>query len=289
MRAGPPAPSTGPVKTDTSRQLTTFAVVLPVLVLPAVAYAVSRGVDLDRVGDAPVPAQLALYGQALAPAVAAAVAFRARGFPWGFRKVPLATLLHAWAIPVAGLALAYGVGWLTGLASFSPDGLPMPPPLMVAVGLVPGLAPYLVLALGEQLGWSSFLATRLGERHSADVVALVVGLAWALFHVPLMLFVPGAVDPGVPTAYALLWFAIQSVVLAFPLVWFRLRTGSIWPVLVVHATLNAGIYFVGQAMTRPQAPWLLGEGGVLTTAGLAVAVALTARWWRQSRVSPAAA
>nr|WP_062335005.1 CPBP family intramembrane glutamic endopeptidase [Herbidospora sakaeratensis] len=277
------------MKTDTSRQIATFALVLPVLVLPAVAYAVSQGVDLDRVGEAPIPAQIALYGQALAPALAAAVAFRGRGFPWGFGKAPPTTLLTAWAIPVIGAGVAYGTGWLTGLASFSAQGLPMPPVLTLLVGLVPGLVPYLVLALGEQLGWSSLLVTRLGERHSADVVAVIVGLAWALFHVPLMLFVPGAVDPGVPMAYALFWFAVQSVVLAFPLVWFRLRTGSIWPVLVLHATFNAATYFVGQAMTQPRAPWLLGEGGVLTTAGIAVAVAATARWWRQPRVSPAAA
>ncbi|WP_062429955.1 CPBP family intramembrane glutamic endopeptidase [Herbidospora daliensis] len=277
------------MKTDTSLQIATFALVLPVLVLPAVAYAVSRGVDLDRIGEAPIPAQIALYGQALAPAVAAAVAFRGRGFPWGFVKVPPAMLVKAWAIPVIGAAVAYGTGWLTGLASFTTQGLPFPPVLTVLVGLVPGLAPYLVLALGEQLGWSSFLVTRLGERHSADVVAVVFGVAWALFHVPLMLFVPGAVDPGVPMAYAVFWFTVQSVVLAFPLVWFRLRTGSIWPVLVVHATFNAATYFVGQAMTQPRSPWLLGEGGVLTTAGLAVAVAATARWWRQSRDNPAAA
>lgn len=277
------------MKTDVSRQLTTFAVVLPVLVLPAVAYAVSQGVDLDHIGEAPVPVQLALYGQAFAPAVAAAVAFRRRGFPWGFVRVPARTLLTAWAIPVIGTGLAYGTGWLTGLASFGTHGLPLPPLLTVVVGLVPGLVPYLVLALGEQLGWSSFLVTRLGERHSADVVAVVVGVAWALFHVPLMVFVPGAVDPGVPMAYALLWFTVQTIVLAFPLVWLRLTTRSIWPVLVMHATLNAATYFVGQAMTQPQSPWLLGEGGVLTTAGLAVAVAVTTRWWRQSRVSPAAA
>ncbi|NAS21298.1 CPBP family intramembrane metalloprotease [Herbidospora sp. NEAU-GS84] len=277
------------MKTDTSRQLSTFALVLPVLVLPAIAYAVSQGVDLDHIGEAPVPVQLALYGQAFAPAIAAAVAFRGRGFPWGFVRVPPRTLLTAWAIPVIGIGLAYGTGWLTGLASFGTHGLPLPPLLTVVVGLVPGLVPYLVLALGEQLGWSSFLVTRLGERHSADVVAVVVGVAWALFHVPLMVFVPGAVDPGVPMAYALLWFTVQTIVLAFPLVWLRLTTRSIWPVLVVHATFNAATYFVGQAMTQPQSPWLLGEGGVLTTAGLAVAVAVTTRWWRQSRVSPAAA
>ncbi|WP_459803022.1 CPBP family glutamic-type intramembrane protease [Herbidospora sp. RD11066] len=262
---------------------------LPILVLPAVAYAVSRGADLDHIGEAPISVQIALYSQALAPAVAAAVAFRTRGFPWGFAKVRWGTLLQAWAIPVVGLGLAYGIAWLTGLARFGAEGLAMPPLLTVVVGLGPGLVPYLVLALGEQLGWSSFLATRLGERHSADVVAVVVGVAWALFHVPLMVFVQGAVDPGVPLAYALLWFTLQTIVLAFPLVWLRLRTGSIWPVLVMHATLNAGTYFVGQAMTQPHSPWLLGEGGVLTTAGLAVAVALTSRWWRQSRLSPAAA
>jgi hypothetical protein len=52
---------------------------------------------------------------------------------------------------------------------------------------------------------------------------------------------------------------------------------------MMHATCNAAIYFVGQAMTMPtgRSPWLVGEGGVLTAASMVVVVLATRRLWRR--------
>ncbi|WP_214105047.1 CPBP family intramembrane glutamic endopeptidase [Acrocarpospora catenulata] len=273
------------------RQLVVFAVLLTGLVLPALAYAVAQGLDLNHLNDAPVGAQIAVYSQALAPLIAGLGAYLAggrglRGFDWGLRRVPWRVIATAWAVPVVGIALGYGTAWLTGLADFAPGNLTdttgLRPALAVVLGLVPGIIPYILLAFGEQIGWSSFLATRLATTRSTDATALIVGLAWGAFHIPLMLFVPGAVDEGIPVPYALTMFLLQTVTLAFPLVWLRIRTGSIWPVLVLHATVNAAIYFVAGAMTAPTTTgsWFVGEGGALTTAGLLVAVAATRRLWR---------
>ncbi|MEO3863611.1 CPBP family intramembrane glutamic endopeptidase [Acrocarpospora sp. B8E8] len=273
------------------KQLTVFAVVLLVLVLPALAYAISQGLDLNRVGEAPIGAQLAVYSQAFAPTLAALAAWLAggrglRGFDWGFRRVPWRTLGIAWIVPVVGIALGYGSAWVTGLARFAPgnvtDSTGLHPALAVVLGLLPGIVPYVILALGEQIGWSSFLTTQLAQTRSTDATALIVGLCWASFHVPMMLFVPGAIDQGVPIFYAIPCFAVQSVTIAFPLVWLRVRTKSIWPVLILHATLNAALYFVAGAMTTPteNSPWFVGEGGALTTLGLLVAVLATRRLWR---------
>ncbi|GIH28406.1 hypothetical protein Aph01nite_67160 [Acrocarpospora phusangensis] len=200
------------------------------VVLPALAYAISQGLDLNRISEAPIGAQLAVYSQAFAP-------------------------------------------MLAGLAAW----------LAAGRGLLPGIVPYVILALGEQIGWSSFLTPRLSRTRSTDATALIVGLCWASFHVPLMLFVPGAIDAGVPIPYAIACFTVQSVTIAFPLVWLRVRTGSIWPVLVLHATLNAALYFVAGAMTAPteESPWYVGEGGVLTSFYLLAAVLATRKLWRK--------
>lgn len=271
----------------TRRQLTTFALVLPALVLPTVAFAVAQGVDLDRLDDAPAGALIALYGQAFMPAVAALIAWAVgdkglRGFPWGFRRTPWRNIAVAWVLPVLGTGLAYGTAWVTGAARFDPGSTSLPPLMSVLLGLIPGVVPYMVLAIGEQLGWSSLLVTRLSETRGAPVI---VGLAWAAFHFPLMLFVPGAVRAGVPTPYALLWFTVEAVALAFPLVGLRIRTGSIWPVLVLHATLNASIYLAAEPLTAATAhsAWWLGEGGALTSGAMVVAVLATRRWWRDPR------
>ncbi|MEV4456384.1 CPBP family intramembrane glutamic endopeptidase [Microbispora sp. NPDC004025] len=283
------------MRTDTSTvrepRLAVYAVTLAALVLPVVALAVSQGADLDRIGDAPIGTQIAVYSQAFMPALAALAACLAgggvRAVDWGFHRVPWRTLAVAWAVPVLGAGLAYGTAWLTGAARFDPGDLAastgLHPALGVLLGLVPGVAPFVVLALGEQLGWSSVLVTRLAARRSPAATAVILGLAWASFHYPLMLFVPGAVEEGVPVPYALLMFTLQTVTLAFPLVWLRLRTRSIWPVLVLHATMNASLYFVAEALTsaHDRSAWMVGEGGALTTAGLAAAVLLTRPLWQR--------
>ncbi|WP_210480750.1 CPBP family intramembrane glutamic endopeptidase [Naasia sp. SYSU D00948] len=283
------APTASRPRLSTRRQLAVFFVTLAALVLPAVAYAVSQGIDLRSLEQAPVGAQLALFAQSLAPALAALLTWAVGGAApvWGFRRMPWRTMGAGWLIGLLAVGLAYGTAWLLDLAPFSPEalsaGLGLPAPVVALIGLLPGLIPYLLLAMGEQLGWSSFLVPRLAETRSPAVVAVLLGLAWASFHLPLMLFVPGAIAEGVPGVQAVALFTVQCVALAFPLTWLRLRTGSIWPVLVLHATLNAAIYLVAKPATVPTAgaAWWLGEGGVLTTAGVVAAVLATIPLWHR--------
>ncbi|MET9338910.1 CPBP family intramembrane glutamic endopeptidase [Nonomuraea sp. NPDC004354] len=277
------------------RPILLFGITLTAIDLPLVAFAVSQGLDINQVGQAPIAAQIAIYGQAFMPALAALVASALSGgvrtLDWGFRRVSWSVLLLAWAIPVAGVLFSYGASWLTGAARFDPANLTeatgLPPAAGVLLGLLPGVVPFMVLALGEQIGWSSLLTVRLATTRSRDLTAVIVGIAWSLFHFPLMLFVPGAVPDGVPTPFALAVFTASTIALAFPMVWWRLRTRSIWPLLVFHSSLNAATYFVAQAMTASQgaSPWLVGESGVLTVGGLVITVAATSRLWRKTEES----
>ncbi|MBB2911787.1 membrane protease YdiL (CAAX protease family) [Streptosporangium becharense] len=262
---------------SSDRQLIVFAVALPALVLPTVALAVSQGADVNHIESAPVSAQLALYGQAFLPAIAALIT--TRRLDWGFRRAPWRILALALALPVLCAGLGHTVAWLTGAARFTPV-----PAWEILQGL-PGLAFFLLLALGEQLGWSSLLAVRLARTFSRAATAVIVGLAWSAFHYPLMLFVPGAVDSDVPVAYAVLWFTVDTVAMAFPLVWLRLRTGSIWPVLVFHAVLNVSLYHVFTPLTSGGSPWLVGEGGALTASVTVLVVLATWRLWRGGPVA----
>ncbi|WP_210505844.1 CPBP family intramembrane glutamic endopeptidase [Naasia sp. SYSU D00057] len=283
------APSPSRTRLSTRRQLAVFGITLTALVLPAVAYAVSQGADLAHLDRAPVGAQIALFSQSLAPALATLVTWAVGGGApvWGFRRVPLRVVGTGWLIAIAGVGLGYGTAWLTGAAAFSAEALSqtmgLPAPVVALIGLLPGLLPFVLLAIGEQLGWSSFLVPRLAAGRSRDAVAVLLGLAWAAFHIPMMLFLPGGIDEGVAPLAAVALFAVQCVALAFPLAWLRLRTGSIWPVLVLHATLNAALYLVAQpaTVTGPGAAVWLGEGGVLTTAGIVGGVLVTMPLWRR--------
>lgn len=282
-------------RTTSRRQLLTYALVVAGLVIPANLFAGAIGANAQQVGAAPIGAQIALYAQAVIPAVAALLAwsvFRQR-LSWGFRRTRWKVLVSAWFIGVLAVGLGYGVAWLTGTASFSAGSLSsanggLPPALAALIGLGPGILPWLALAIGEELGWNSFLAVKLAERHGTDTTALIVGVAWALFHLPLMLFVAGSVAPGVPTWWAVVMFIGQCVALAFPLVWIRLRTRSIWPALVLHGTLNSVLYLVAEPATVGSASsrWMLGEGGLLTTCGIILAVLVTMPLWRRRPAGP---
>lgn len=100
---------------------------------------------------------------------------------------------------------------------------------------------------------------------------------------PLLLLVPGAVPAGIPAWFAVTMFLVETVALAYPMVWLRLDSRSIWPVLVLHACLNATIYAAGDPLTAEHdtTHWFLGEGALLTAVSCALAVLLTAPWWRR--------
>jgi uncharacterized protein len=135
-----------------------------------------------------------------------------------------------------------------------------------------------VLALGEEIGWRGLLAARLAERMSLGRVALWTGLAWSAFHLPLMLFIPGAVE-GVPVGYAVAVFAIGLIALSYPMAWLRVRSRSVWPATLMHAAGNAAIYLVGDPLTRDtgDTEWFAGETGFLLAA---TSVVMALVWWR---------
>lgn len=143
----------------------------------------SSGADLARLDQAPLTAQLALFAPAFVPTVAMLVAWLvSRIAPdWGLRRCGRRTLAVAWVIPVVAAVLAYVPAWMLGLAGYDPAGLQdsaagLPAALGVLLALLPGLVPWMVLASGEQLGWSSWLVVRLAEIADRRLVAPAFGM-----------------------------------------------------------------------------------------------------------------
>ena len=284
-----------PTTTDRSqvrrirRGLLAYGATLAVVATGLVLLARAAGADVDHLDEAPMAGQLALFAGAFVPSIAMLVAWLTSGIgpDWGFRRCAPRTLALAWAVPLLAALLAYVPAWYAGLAGFDSTGIDgavagLPAVAAIPLALLLGPVPWLLLATGEQLGWSSWLVVRLAEVAGRRVVALVFGVGWGLTHVPMMLLVPGAIPAGIPSWFAVTMFLVETVALAYPMVWLRLDSRSIWPVLVLHAGLNAAIYFVGDLLTveRDATDWFLGEGALLTAVGCALSVLLTARWWR---------
>ena len=95
-------------------------------------------------------------------------------------KRTLAYLAAAVVFPLVVGFIAYGVAWITGVATFTPtsSGFPLLLLSLATLGTVLGA----VTAAGEEIGWRGYLLTRLIDAGVPRPV-LVSGVIWGLWRV----------------------------------------------------------------------------------------------------------
>src|SRR5690242_17254622 len=193
---------------------------------------------------------------------------RGEGWRWGGRWMALAYIL-----PLGYATVAYGLVWLTRLGGVDLSRFKY----SVVTFLVVGSLQSLLSATGEELGWRGFLVPALAHRFSFTRVAIISGAIWAAWHVPLIVFAD--YNGGTPAWYSVLCFAVMVVALGFPFAWLRLRSRSVWPAAILHASHNLFVQAFFDRVTVDTGPtrWLTSEFG----AAVALAVVATAwLFWR---------
>lgn len=104
-------------------------------------------------------------------------------------------------------------------------------PILFLVGFIP-----ISNAIREEFGWRGFGLEALQGRWNALTSSILVGLAWGIWHIPLMVF-PIAVD-----VYARipLWvFITNSILLSILMTWFlNSNSRSILTAIVFHVMIN---------------------------------------------------
>ncbi|WP_329092743.1 CPBP family intramembrane glutamic endopeptidase [Streptosporangium sp. NBC_01469] len=208
----------------------------------------------------------------------------------GSRGRTLALVALAWfgipALVVAAIALSAALGLLSvDLREFSlfreslaatPGG---PPPAATGV-LVAAQAAAMVLvaplvnsvaAFGEEWGWRGWLLPRLTPLGTWRAI-LVSGVIWGLWHFPLTL--RGYNYPELEV-WAAPMFIVFCVIFGALLGWLRLHSGSVWPAVVGHGSLNASaglMLLVGDAADPP----VFAVAGITSLVGSALLVVVSA-------------
>jgi len=234
------------------------------------------------------------------PAVATAttcLVFRRnlRGLGWKPGKARY--LLLGYALPLVTTAAVYGIVWLTGLGGFPNETTITVFNEQLGTDFRPGMAMLvhfaltatvtfalggLIPALGEEIGWRGYLVPELAKVTSFTGVAVISGVIWTLYHVPIMLF--GDYNAGAPPLYTLAMFAIGLMGLSIVLAWLRLKSGSVWPAVILHASYNTFLqsYFDRYTVHNDVTPYLVGEFGVLIALALVIVGFLF--WLKRSAV-----
>ena len=87
---------------------------------------------------------------------------------------------------------------------------------------------------GEEIGWRGYALPRLGEAIGFRAASVVLGVIWAVWHLPLFL-IAGTDSTGQPFVTFIL--AVTAVSIA--MTWLYLNTHrSLVPVMVMHAAIN---------------------------------------------------
>lgn len=208
-----------------------------------------------------------------------------RELPWQFGESRYAWL--GYLIPVAYTVPVYLIVWIAGLGGFADSEfiartsaqfgwINFPPAivviLFVLVTATIGMVPKLGRALGEEIGWRGFLVPELSKVTSFPMVGLISGLMWAAYHYPVLLF--GDYNAGGPPWYSLLCFTIMVVADSFILAWLALRSRSLWPAAILHASHNLIIQSICTPLTRDTGPtkYIIDEFGV----GLVITITMAA-------------
>lgn len=215
------------------------------------------------------------------------------GWKWGDSRYQVACYL----IPLGYATVSYGFVWLSGFGGFynklfvelvSKDlGLgPMPSWLTISLYFfftaTIGVIMDMPTVLGEEIGWRGFLVPELAKRHGFAATAIISGLIWALWHYPLLLL--GDYHPDTPVWFYLPLFTLLVPVINFVWTWMRLKSGSLWPCVILHAAHNTFIqrFFEPLTVYNKKTPYVASEFG-LALGVMAIILAIYF-WMRRGEV-----
>ena len=172
--------------------------------------------------------------------------------------------------PAAIAALSARLGWHVGNALF----VPLYFILIATTGMIGSTA----RALGEEIGWRGFMAPRMVAQWGFTKGAVVAGVIWAAWHMPLLLFAD--YNSGTPWWFALSCFTVFVIASSVMLTWIRLKSQSVWPCAILHASHNLFIQTFFTPVTAPHGAitaYAIDEFGVATPA---VALVIAFLFWR---------
>jgi len=168
-----------------------------------------------------------------------------RGIGWGWGKTRYQVV--SYFLPLLGGLLIYGIVWLTGFGGFKGALSHRPLPVSLFLLATVGFLINAVYALGEELGWRGLLVPELAKVTGFGGTAAISGAVWILYHYPLILF--GDYHSATPRWWALLFFTLDIAAASVGFAWLRLRSGSVWTGVILHASHNLFLQEVFDPLT----------------------------------------
>lgn len=184
---------------------------------------------------------------------------------WQWR-LPTSWWLLVLVAPPAVILAAIGLAGLFGVPPGEwqdPGQLYLIVPVFVYIAVLGG-------PLGEELGWRGFAFPRLQRRFTPTVGAVLLGLIWGLWHIPLF-NIEGTVQQDIPPLAFLAQVTATSVIFG----WLWNRTRSLPAVIALHASVNTSVGLLPVLPDQAGSAAVLWSAVSLAAAGAIALIALT--------------
>jgi len=212
------------------------------------------------IGISPFIAMLCLMWCPALSAIITSLAYEKniRGIGWKLGRVRW--LVIGYTLPICYSTLAYGIIWLFGFAIINPNYQ-----FNIFSLIILGTLFNIAFAAGEEIGWRGFLVPHLYKlTGSFTKTSLITGIIWSVWHFPLI--ISGVYLAKMPMDFQLLFLVITVTAMTFPISWLRLKSGSVWPAVLLHASHNLYIQRVFDPLTIENSSlskYMIGESGVV--------------------------
>jgi uncharacterized protein len=274
-----------------TRQVVVFLVLTFVLSAIPVAMMLARG-GMSVGGGSLVHA--VMWCPALAAFITCAL-FRLDAATLGWNWRPARYEWMGYALPLVYATPVYVATWLAVDGAFAYDsfakaqakdwnwsGAPnlatwlLTIPLSATVGVIRSVSS----ALGEEVGWRGFLLPRLTTRFGFTLGCLASGATWAVWHYPAI--IGAGYGAGTSPVYELTCFTLMVIAMSFVMGWLRLKSKSLWPCALLHASHNLFIQqiFDGMTATQGTAIYITSEFGI----GMGISMTALAVWFWSKRM-----
>lgn len=165
----------------------------------------------------------------------------------------------AYLLPIFYASFAYGVIWLFGFGGINPD-YKFNAFKLIILGTIFNVA----FAAGEEIGWRGFMVPQLYKLTNFTATCFITGIVWSIWHFPLI--ISGVYLAKMPLGAQLLFLVITVTAMTFTISWFRLKSGSVWPAVLLHASHNLYIQRFFDPLTTETSSlskYVIGESGII--------------------------
>lgn len=247
-----------------------------------------------RIGNSPLSSLVIMWSPGLAAIIASIITRRSLK-EIGWRPWPVKWLAAGWILPILYALPAYSLIWIIGLGSVPNPVFLERARLTLGMGsesdwlvifaafgyiTIFNLLPTMILAVGEEIGWRGFLVPELTKWIGFYRASLLSGLIWSLWHWPGIL-TDSYGFANTPIAYRLACFTALVVTSGIIMAWLRMKSGSIWPVAIMHTTHNGAVQAFFDRITAETGStrYFTGEFGV---AMIPFSIAIAWYCWRRA-------